>query len=149
MVDIAPPDLSGVRHALGPATDTASHLIALSSADAAAIRAATEHLDAAIAPGGRAYEATAAVAGYVARLLFGDRVDEAATKVELLYFLGQVTEAAEGPERVPGVLGCREQLPTILAVAEHCETDDDEDVRIEAADTAESAIEAMERLGLG
>jgi hypothetical protein len=34
-----------------------------------------------------------------------------------------------------------------LAVAEHCEGDQDEDVRIEAADTAESALEAMERLG--
>jgi len=138
-----------VRHALGPATDTAAHLRALKSADLGAVRAATEHLDAAIAPGGRATEATPAVAGYVARLLRGDLIADPAAKVELLYFLGQVTEAAEGPAKIPGVLGCREQLATILTVAEHCEADADEDVRIEAADTAESAIEAMERLGIG
>lgn len=147
MAEIALPELDGVQHALGPAIDTPAHLRALQSADPEALRAATEHLDSAIAPGGRASEATPLVAGYVARLLRGDLVADPAAKVELLYFLGQATEAAEGPPKIPGVLGCRALLPTFLAVAEHCEADQDEDVRIEAADAAESAIEAMERLG--
>lgn len=142
-----PPDLADLRHALGPAADTAAHLEALTGASAVRLRAATEHLDAAIAPGGRASEAAPPVAQHVIALLQQDLVPDAAARIELLYFLGQVTEAAEGEPEAPGVQGCRTALPAVLAVAEHCERDTDADVRTEAADTAEAAIEVMDRLG--
>lgn len=146
-----PPDLSGRRHALGEATDTAGHLAALVAGDAALRQAATEHLDAAIVPGGRPCPVSGDVAAYVSGLLRRDLVEHPTTRVELLYFLGQVTEAADAP---PGedddgaVAGCRAVLAEILATAEHCERDTDPDVRVEAADTAESAVEVLERLGL-
>lgn len=142
-----PPDLGALRHALGPAADTAGHLEALTGDESDALRAATEHLDAAIAPGGRASEAAPTVARHVIALLQQDLVPEPAARVELLYFLGQVTEAAEGGSDEPGVQGCRGVLSEVLAVAEHCEQDTDPEVRTEAADTAEAAIEVMDRLG--
>lgn len=141
------PDLLGKRHALGPAVDTPDHLRALVAGTADSRRAATEHLDAAIVPGGRASEVTGPVAEYVIGVLRADLVLDAGAKVELLYFLGQVTEAAEGPEKEAGVPDCRVLLPAVLAVAEHCEADADPDVRTEAADAAEAAVEVMERLG--
>lgn len=141
------PDLAALRHALGPAADTAAHLGALIGSSQASRRAATEHLDAAIAPGGRASEAAPPVAEHVIALLQNDLVPDAAARIELLYFLGQVTEAAEGAPDEPGVQGCRTVLPAVLATAEHCEGDTDPDVRTEAADTAEAALEVMGRLG--
>lgn len=141
------PELAGRLHALGPADDTAAHLAALTGTSAAALEAATEHLDAAIAPGGRACPVSADVAVHVCELLTADLVPDAATRVELLYFLGQVTEAADASVAATDpatVLDCRAALPRILGAAEHCESDDVEEVRVEAADTAESALEVME-----
>lgn len=146
------PALDGRRHALGPADDTAVHLAALSGRSRGARQAATEHLDAAIAPGGRACPVSADVAQYVSDLLQADLVSDSATKVELLYFLGQITDAADGVvagDDPDTVLGCRALLAQILSTAEHCERDAEEDVRVEAADAAESALEVMEHHGLG
>lgn len=144
-----PPDLSGFEHALGPAADTAGHLTALVGRSAAAIRTAIDHLDRAIVPAGGSTQAAPLVAGYVVGLLADGVVPGPDTRIELLYFLGQITEAAEGTPDEPGVAGCRALLPRILAVAEQCENDPNADVRVEAADCAEAAIEVMERLGGG
>jgi len=141
------PDLRGLTHALGPATDTAAYLSALTGRSGPALQAAIEHLDTAIVPGGRACAATPPVAGHVLGLLLDGAVPDPAIRVELLYFLDQVTEAAEAPADEPGVAGCRGLLTRILSAAEHCERDRDSDVRIEAADCAEAALEVAERLG--
>lgn len=143
------PDLTGISHALGPATDTAAHLLALTTSNAAALSAATDHLEVAIVPEATATAATPAVAAHVIELLLSGAVPNATTRTELLFFLGQVTEAAEGDVDEPGVAGCRKLLPNILTVAERCEHDSQSGVRVEAADVAESAIEAMDRLGMG
>ncbi|MDQ6657746.1 MAG: hypothetical protein M3Z00_05930 [Actinomycetota bacterium] len=143
------PDLTGISHALGPATDTPAHLQALTSRNKAALAAATDHLDVAIVPQATATAATPVVAGHVIELLLSGEVPNALTRTELLYFLGQVTEAAEGDINEPGVAGSRRLLPKILTVAESCENDSRPMVSAEAADVAESAIEVMDRLGIG
>lgn len=140
------PDLSGLSHAVGPATDTGAHLIALTGTDPDAVAAASDHLDTAVIPGAVATAVTAPVAGYAIALLTAGRVPLPAARVELLYFLGQVTEAAQAPADEPGVAECRKLLPDILLAAEHCEGDAGEPVREEAADTAESALEAIEAI---
>jgi hypothetical protein len=143
-----PPDLTGIEHALGPAGATAGHLMALTGRSEVAVRSAIDHLDTAIVPAGGSTQAAPLVAGYVAGLLMDDLVRGADTRIELLYFLGQITEAAEGASDEPGVAGCRALLPRILAVAEQCESDRNTDVRVEAADCAEAAIDVMDRLGI-
>ncbi|MEJ7651232.1 MAG: hypothetical protein WKF57_19640 [Nakamurella sp.] len=75
------PALDGRRHALGPADDTTVHLAALAGPSQGARQAATEHLDAAIAPGGRAWPVSADVAQYVSELLLADLVSDSATRV--------------------------------------------------------------------
>ncbi|NNG37124.1 hypothetical protein [Nakamurella aerolata] len=140
------PDLTGLSHAGGPAADTGVHLIALTGADAGAVAAASDHLDTAVIPGAVATAATAPVAEYAIAVLAAGQVSLPAARVELLYFLGQVTEAAQAPAAEPGVIGCRALLPEILRVAEHCEGDTSEQVREEAADTAESALEAIDTI---
>ena len=95
----------------------------------------------------------------LAAALAADRVLDAGVRTEILYLLGQIAEAAMAPlsgERgAPAdagsahddaVLACRALLPAILAAAEHLEDDDDADVRVEAADTAEAAQEALDAL---
>lgn len=140
------PDLSGLRHARGPATDTGAHLIALTGSDPDQVEAASDHLDTAVIPGAVATVVTAPVARWAIAVLNAARVPLPAARVELLYFLGQVTEAAQAPAGDPGVAECRKLLRDILLVAEHCEGDAGEQVREEAADTAESALEAIDAI---
>ncbi len=103
--------------------------------------------------------AAAAIAHHLAAALGADAVRDAGVRVEVLYLLGQIAEASMAPiVGGPGgvaaddhahdeaVLACRALLPAILAAAEHVEDDPEEDVRVEAADTAEAAQEALDAL---
>ena len=103
--------------------------------------------------------AAAPIARQLAGALAADAVVEPAVRTEVLYLLGQIAEASlaalvgehgapagAGPGHDAAVLACRALLPAILAAAEHLEEDDDADVRVEAADTAEAAQEALDAL---
>lgn len=101
----------------------------------------------------------AQIGHYLAAALAADAELDPGVRIDVLYLLGQIAEASMAPlagergapsgadrEHDGAVLACRALLPAILAAAEHVEDDDDEDVRVEAADTAEAAQEGLDAL---
>jgi hypothetical protein len=137
--------------------DLRAGLTALSSSKTHAA-GAVEGIEAAVLADGAPTAAAAVVGAELVALLKSGRPESAGARVEVLYLLGQLADAAltpvtgepGAPPRPDGdgaVLACRRLLPDILAAAEHVENDPDEDVRVEAADTAEAAQEALDSLG--
>ncbi|WP_280234349.1 hypothetical protein [Nocardia cyriacigeorgica] len=121
-------DWGSLSHAYGPATDTAAHLAALTSANPDARHAALDHLDVAVLHQGFPESATAPAAHVVVRLLAGGGV---APEVRdgLIEFLGGVADAtstaAEDPYfedlLAPLQRAVQETYPVVVGFLDHAD----------------------------
>ncbi|MBF6398400.1 hypothetical protein IU438_21690 [Nocardia cyriacigeorgica] len=119
-------DWGSLSHAYGPATDTAAHLAALTSANPDARQAALDHLDAAVLHQGFPASATAPAAHVVAGLLARGEADPE-VRDGLIEFLGEVaaaTSTAAGDPYSEDLLAplqraIQESYPVVVGFLDH------------------------------